>query len=159
MFMNSKTATRSSISRKPLFIFFVFFFCFFFCYFFSLATSEVYKNKEGELKGRTEWHQVVVKSPAVSETMAKILKKGTVVWVDGPVETHEVSCSVCSCSFLNQCFDGACFCFCVFFFIFLFLLFLQYVGKDGTKVKDKRVRVLGYDQIKVVKWPYKKGML
>ena len=49
---------------------------------FSLATSEVYKNKEGEKVTNTEWHNIVLwrKTAEIAE---KFLKKGDSVCVEG----------------------------------------------------------------------------
>ena len=41
---------------------------------FSLATSEVYKNKEGEKVTNTEWHNIVLWSP-LAEIAESYLKK------------------------------------------------------------------------------------
>lgn len=50
---------------------------------FSMATSESWTDKHGEVKERTEWHDVVVFAPAVAEACAKYLKKGSRVAVVG----------------------------------------------------------------------------
>ena len=44
---------------------------------FSLATSEVYKNKEGEKVTNTEWHNIVLWSP-LAEIAESYLKKSAI---------------------------------------------------------------------------------
>lgn len=54
---------------------------------FSLATSEVYKNKNGEKVTTTEWHNIVMWSP-LAEIAEKYLKKGNQVYLDGKIQTR-----------------------------------------------------------------------
>jgi single-strand DNA-binding protein len=49
---------------------------------FSLATNEVYKNKEGEKISNTEWHNIVLWSP-LAEIAEKYLSKGKQVYIEG----------------------------------------------------------------------------
>jgi single-strand DNA-binding protein len=49
---------------------------------FSLATSEIYKNKEGERVTNTEWHNIVLWTP-LAEVAEKYLKKGSQVYLEG----------------------------------------------------------------------------
>lgn len=51
---------------------------------FSLATSESYKDAAGELQTQTEWHNVVVWRQQ-AEQAEKILKKGSLVYVEGKI--------------------------------------------------------------------------
>lgn len=54
---------------------------------FSLATSEKYKDKNGESKEKTEWHNVIFwGKPA--ETVAKYCKKGMLIYVEGKIATR-----------------------------------------------------------------------
>jgi single-strand DNA-binding protein len=53
---------------------------------FSLATNESYKDANGELQTLTEWHNIVVWR-LQAEQAEKILKKGSLVYVDGKL-TH-----------------------------------------------------------------------
>ena len=48
---------------------------------FSLATSEVYKNKEGEKVTNTEWHNIVLWSP-LAEIAESYLKKGSQLYLE-----------------------------------------------------------------------------
>lgn len=49
---------------------------------FSLATSETYKNKQGERVTNTEWHNIVLWTP-LAEIAEKFLKKGNQVYIEG----------------------------------------------------------------------------
>lgn len=49
---------------------------------FSLATTENFKNKNGERESRTEWHNIVLWTP-FAEIAEKYLKKGSQVYIDG----------------------------------------------------------------------------
>ena len=54
---------------------------------FSLATSESYKNKNGEKITNTEWHNIVAwRSHA--EFAGKYIKKGTLLYVEGKIRTR-----------------------------------------------------------------------
>lgn len=53
---------------------------------FSIATNERYKDKSGELKTLTEWHDVVMWR-GLAETAERILNKGKLVYVEGKL-TH-----------------------------------------------------------------------
>jgi single-strand DNA-binding protein len=49
---------------------------------FSLATGDKYKDKEGNLKDQTEWHNIVAWGN-LAERCEKYLKKGKEVLIDG----------------------------------------------------------------------------
>lgn len=53
----------------------------------SLATSERYKTKEGEIKTNTEWHNLVLWSP-LAEIAGKYVRKGTLLRVEGKITTR-----------------------------------------------------------------------
>ena len=54
---------------------------------FSLATSRVWKDKDGEQQEQTEWHNVVFwNKPA--EIIARYVKKGALLLVEGRVQTR-----------------------------------------------------------------------
>lgn len=55
---------------------------------FSIATDESYKNKQGEVVERTEWHNVVAKFSKQVEIIEKYVKKGMLIRVEGPVITR-----------------------------------------------------------------------
>lgn len=54
---------------------------------FSMATSESYKDDKGEWQDKAEWHNVVVWRER-AETVAKYLKKGSLVYVEGKMTTR-----------------------------------------------------------------------
>jgi single-strand DNA-binding protein len=55
---------------------------------FSLATTEKYKNKEGEKVSQTEWHNIVLWR-GLAEVAEKYLKKGASVYVEGKIKTRK----------------------------------------------------------------------
>lgn len=54
---------------------------------FSIATSETYKNKQGERVTNTEWQNVVLWTP-LAEIAEKYLKKGNQVYIEGKLTTR-----------------------------------------------------------------------
>ena len=54
---------------------------------FSVATSDQWKDKNGETQERTEWHRVVVWSK-LAEICAQYLSKGRMVYVEGRLQTR-----------------------------------------------------------------------
>jgi single-strand DNA-binding protein len=54
---------------------------------FTLATNEVYKNKEGEKVTNTEWHNVVLWTP-LAEIAEKYLSKGKQVYIEGKLNSR-----------------------------------------------------------------------
>ena len=55
---------------------------------FSLATTESYKNKEGERVSQTEWHNVVLWR-GLAEIAEKYLKKGNSVYIEGKIRNRK----------------------------------------------------------------------
>ena len=54
----------------------------------SIATSEVWKDKQtGEKQEKTEWHRAVAFGP-LAEVIGKYLKKGSLVYVEGSLQTR-----------------------------------------------------------------------
>lgn len=54
---------------------------------FSVATSEVYRDKQGERVEQTEWHNVVVWR-RLAEIAEKYLRKGSLVYIEGKIRTR-----------------------------------------------------------------------
>ncbi len=54
---------------------------------FNLATNESWKNNEGELEDRTEWHRVVLFGKA-AETAGEYMKKGQMAYIEGRIRTR-----------------------------------------------------------------------
>jgi len=54
---------------------------------FSLATTEVYYDKEGRKREITEWHNIVMWRQ-LAETAEKYLRKGDLLYVEGRIRTR-----------------------------------------------------------------------
>lgn len=54
---------------------------------FSLATTESYKNKEGNRVDQTEWHNIVVWR-GLADVAERFLHKGSKVYVEGKIRTR-----------------------------------------------------------------------
>ena len=54
---------------------------------FSMATTESYKNKNGEKVDQTEWHNIVMWR-GLAEIAEKWLKKGSQVYIEGKIATR-----------------------------------------------------------------------
>ena len=54
---------------------------------FTLATSERFKNKQGEQQDRTEWHNIVVWA-GLAEICGKYLTKGKQVYIEGRIQNR-----------------------------------------------------------------------
>ena len=54
---------------------------------FSIATSERYKDKNGNQVDRTEWHNIVLWR-GLAEIAEKYLKKGSQVYIEGKLRTR-----------------------------------------------------------------------
>ena len=54
---------------------------------FPLATSESYKNKEGQKVTNTEWHNVVLWR-GLAEVAEKYVKKGNPLYIEGKIRTR-----------------------------------------------------------------------
>ena len=54
----------------------------------SVATTEKYKDKQGELQERTEWHRVVAWG-RLAEICRDYLKKGSKVYFEGQLQTNK----------------------------------------------------------------------
>ena len=55
---------------------------------FSLATTENWKNQQGERQSKTEWHTIVVWGKH-AETAEKYLRKGQQIMVEGRIQYRE----------------------------------------------------------------------
>jgi single-strand DNA-binding protein len=54
---------------------------------FSIATSEKYKDKDGNMQEKTEWHNIVAWQN-LADICEKYLKKGSLVYVEGKIQTR-----------------------------------------------------------------------
>ena len=55
---------------------------------FSIATDESYKDRNGERQKKTEWHNIVAWG-ATAENVEKYLRKGSLVYVEGALNTRK----------------------------------------------------------------------
>lgn len=55
---------------------------------FRLATSERYKDRNGEQRDITEWHSIVVWG-FQADTVEKYVKKGTQLYIEGKIRTRQ----------------------------------------------------------------------
>ena len=53
---------------------------------FSLATNESWKDKDGNIQDKTEWHKIVMFGK-MAETAGEFLKKGNLVYLEGRLKT------------------------------------------------------------------------
>jgi single-strand DNA-binding protein len=53
-----------------------------------LATTDRYKDKEGQWQDQTEWHSVVIWGKT-AESLAEYLRKGKQIYVEGRLQTRE----------------------------------------------------------------------
>jgi single-strand DNA-binding protein len=54
---------------------------------FPMATSETYKNRQGERVSNTEWHNVVLWR-GLAQVAEKYVKKGTQIYIEGRIKTR-----------------------------------------------------------------------
>ncbi|MBU2840277.1 single-stranded DNA-binding protein [Acidithiobacillus thiooxidans] len=55
---------------------------------FSIATSESFKDREGNKKERTEWHRIVLWG-RLAEIAGQYLRKGSMAYVEGKIQTRK----------------------------------------------------------------------
>ncbi|HJU82615.1 MAG TPA: single-stranded DNA-binding protein, partial [Holophagaceae bacterium] len=55
---------------------------------FSLATTETWKNQQGEKQSKTEWHNIVIWGKQ-AEVAEKYLRKGKQVMIEGRIQYRE----------------------------------------------------------------------
>ena len=54
---------------------------------FSLATNEKWKDKDGNMQERTEWHNIVIWA-RMAENAKEYLSKGSPVYIEGRIQTR-----------------------------------------------------------------------
>lgn len=54
-----------------------------------IATSERYKDREGNQQERTEWHSVAIFNERLGDVAEKYLRKGSEVYIEGQIETRK----------------------------------------------------------------------
>lgn len=55
---------------------------------FPLATSESYKDKDGQQVTQTEWHNIVIWRSGLADIAGRYLRKGSFVFVEGKIRTR-----------------------------------------------------------------------
>jgi len=55
---------------------------------FTLATTEIFKDKNGQPNAKTEWHTIVLWR-SLAELAAKYLQKGSLVYIEGKLKTRQ----------------------------------------------------------------------
>ena len=56
---------------------------------FSVATSERYKDRDGNQQEKTEWHNVAIFNERLGEIAEKYLRKGAQVYLEGQLQTRK----------------------------------------------------------------------
>lgn len=56
---------------------------------FSVATSDVWKGKNGERQERTEWHRVVIFNQVLADVAERYVKKGSKVYIEGALQSRK----------------------------------------------------------------------
>jgi single-strand DNA-binding protein len=54
-----------------------------------VATSETWKDKDGNRQERTEWHQVVIFNENLGRVAKSYLRKGSKVYLEGQIQTRK----------------------------------------------------------------------
>lgn len=55
---------------------------------FTIATTEKWKNKQGEAQERTEWHRIAVWQEGLIRVIEQYVKKGDRIYIEGQLETR-----------------------------------------------------------------------
>ncbi|HEX8213946.1 MAG TPA: single-stranded DNA-binding protein [Allosphingosinicella sp.] len=55
----------------------------------SVATSETWKDKDGNRQERTEWHRVVIFNENLGRVAKSYLRKGSKVYLEGQIQTRK----------------------------------------------------------------------
>lgn len=55
---------------------------------FTLATTEIFKDKDGQPSSKTEWHTIVLWR-SLAELAGKYLHKGSLVYIEGKLKTRQ----------------------------------------------------------------------
>lgn len=56
---------------------------------FRMATSEKYKDRDGNAVEKTEWHSIAIFNEKLGEIAERYLKKGSLCYVEGKLETRK----------------------------------------------------------------------
>ncbi|MFT6072323.1 MAG: single-strand DNA-binding protein [Alphaproteobacteria bacterium] len=56
---------------------------------FSVATTESWKDKSGERRDKTEWHNVVIFNEGLCRVVESYVKKGSKIYIEGQLQTRK----------------------------------------------------------------------
>ena len=56
---------------------------------FSLATSESWKDKQGQKQEKTEWHNIVIYNEGIAGVIEKYVHKGSQIYIEGALQTRK----------------------------------------------------------------------
>lgn len=56
---------------------------------FSIATSEQWKDKQGQRQEKTEWHNIAVFSDGLVGVIERYVKKGSKLYIEGKMQTRK----------------------------------------------------------------------
>lgn len=56
---------------------------------FRIACTERYRDRNGNTQESTEWHTIICWNKLATEVVARFLQKGTLVYVEGRIETRK----------------------------------------------------------------------
>jgi len=56
---------------------------------FSLATSEKWKDKDGNRQERTEWHRITIWNEGLIKVVENYVKKGSRIYIEGQLQTRK----------------------------------------------------------------------
>ena len=59
-----------------------------------IATSEKYKDRDGNMQEKTEWHTVAIFSDGLVGVVERFLKKGSKVYVEGQLRTSRAMTAI-----------------------------------------------------------------
>lgn len=55
----------------------------------SLATSESWKNRDGERQEKTTWHRIAIFNEGLADVAEKYVRKGSKIYVQGQLQTRK----------------------------------------------------------------------
>lgn len=55
----------------------------------SLATSEHWKDKQGQKQEKTEWHNIVVYNENLAKIIESYVRKGSQIYIEGQLQTRK----------------------------------------------------------------------
>ncbi|MFL5900989.1 MAG: single-stranded DNA-binding protein [Solirubrobacterales bacterium] len=56
---------------------------------FSIATSESWKDRDGNRQERTEWHNIVIFNEGLGKVAKNYLRKGSKAYIEGQIQTRK----------------------------------------------------------------------